>query len=96
MEVWRVPLQLSRKKQSSDFSHPLDSQFNTDASEEPRCLSARLPGITAQNNKSERRLVLEFVDKGTISLLYLFGEGELRRNKFCNFKSMHQSNKESW
>jgi len=96
MEVWRVPVRLSLRKQSSDFSHPVGSQFNTDASEEPRYQSARLPGVTAQKNKSERRLVLEFVGRGAISLLYLFVEGGLRRNKFCDFKAMHQSNKESW
>jgi hypothetical protein len=72
MEVGRVPLRPSRTQQSSDFSHLVGSQFQTDVSEEPRCQPARKPGVTAQKNKSERRLVLEFVDKGTISLLYLW------------------------
>lgn len=64
---------MSRRQQSSDFSHPVGSQFHTAASEEPACQPARQPGVTAQKNKSERRLVLEFVDKGTISLLFLMG-----------------------
>lgn len=90
MEVWRVPPRLSRRKEPSDFSHPVGSQFHTDATEEPQCQSARLPGVIAQKNKSERSLFLQFVDKGVISLLYfLVRGGGLRWNKFCNFKSIH-------
>ena len=66
---------MSRRKQPSDFSHPVGSQFHTDATEEPQCQSARLPGVIAQKNKSERSLFLQFVDKGVISLLYFLVRG---------------------